>query len=79
MRIQDQLGIINCEEFKNLPHLQADKLACQFHRYPLSEVPIGKTHQSQRIVAQGGHYDLGAPKIENVPRLDVQPPIQPIG
>lgn len=42
MRIKDQLGIINCEELKILLHLQADKTACQFHRYPSTEVPIGK-------------------------------------
>lgn len=39
-RIQDLLGIINCEGPKILPHLQANKVACQFHRYPLPEAPV---------------------------------------
>lgn len=43
-------------------------------------MPIARgSNQSPKIVAQRGHYYFGAPKVENVPYLDVQPPVQPIG
>lgn len=37
-----------------------------------------QNHQSQRITVQRGHYDFGAPKVENVPQPYIQPPIHPI-